>query len=77
MATSEFFERLEKLGGNHRVRTMIDNVRNVQQGLCSIDDINDYELADRADQPTAENETAGWEEENDMPDARMSPIIHQ
>ncbi|KAL1510775.1 hypothetical protein AB1Y20_007061 [Prymnesium parvum] len=80
MATSEFFLRLEKLGGNHRVRAMVDNIRNVQQGLCTLDEIYDYDLAERV-APEAEEETAaaatagdenvGWEDEDEMADLPM------
>ena len=39
----------EQAGGNARVRNKLNFIRNVQQGLCGIEDIDDYELAERGD----------------------------
>jgi len=50
MDFSMFATKLEKdFSGNMYVRQRVDFVRNVQQGLCEIDELNDYDLAERAD----------------------------
>ena len=41
----------EQAGGNARVRNKLNFIRNVQQGLCGIEDIDDYELAECATAP--------------------------
>ena len=41
---------MEKLKYNSRVRDRVNFVRSVQQGLCSIDDVDDYGLADYEEQ---------------------------
>ena len=68
MEFSDFVEKLEKNSGNHRVRTKLESIRNVQQGLCDLDDIEDYsyELADK-NAGTAEQrwEDAGLGEPDD------------
>ena len=48
MEFTDFIERLEK-GANMRVRSKLENIRNVQQGMCSLEEIDDYELADKVE----------------------------
>ena len=58
MEFSDFVEKLEKLSGNNRVRTKLELIRNVVQGICREEDIDDYEieLQDRAERAAAEGE---------------------
>ena len=46
MDFGEFVTKLEK-SANHRVKTKLELLRNVQQGECSLEDIDEYELADK------------------------------
>ena len=46
MEFTDLMEKVEKLKHNSRVRDRVNFVRSVQQGLCSIDDVDDYGLAD-------------------------------
>ena len=48
MPFSEFIQRLEK-GNSRMLHSKLEQIRNVQQGFCTIEDIEDYSLADRAD----------------------------
>jgi hypothetical protein len=69
MELGDFITRLEK-GSNHRVRTKLELIRNVQQGLCTLEDIDDYELADKAHYDRAANDDAAgvpdWMEDDDF-----------
>ena len=46
MEFTDLVEKIEKLKHNSRVRDRVNFIRSVQQGLCSIDDADDYGLAD-------------------------------
>ena len=47
MEFADFTTKLEKVSGNWRVRSKLELLRNVAQGLCGLDDMEDYDLADR------------------------------
>ena len=44
---TDFVSKMGKCVGNWKVRSRLDFVRSVEQGVCSIDDLEDYNLADR------------------------------
>jgi hypothetical protein len=78
MEFTDFVEKLEKHSGNVRVRTKLEMIRNVQQGLCQLDDLDDYELADKGEHLYDEWEQAGgrptdgladWGDEDELPAA--------
>ena len=67
---------MEKLKHNARVRDRVNFVRSVQQGLCSIDDVDDYGLADYGDELGAMQYEDVGDETGEAMKARLAHPLH-
>ena len=64
MEFSDFVGRLEKISGNYKIRGKLELLRNVQQGLCTLDEIDDldYDLAARNEGEGRHFEGFDWDQ---------------